>query len=97
MKTTKNLALLLLAGGLSLGANQSVNADEVRVPVGAQSKTSIETPKKGSLKSQVRRKFGEPNSILSPVGQPPISRWQYNGFTVYFEYSHVIHSVIHAK
>lgn len=97
MKTTKNLALLLLAGGLSLGANQIANADQVRVPVGAQNQANVETPKKGSSKSQVKRKFGEPNSVSGPVGQPPISKWQYSGFTVYFEYNHVVHAVVHAK
>lgn len=97
MKTTKNLALLLLAGGLSLGATHSVNADEVRVPIGAQNKANVETPKKGTSKSQVKNKFGEPNSVSGPVGQPPISKWQYSGFTVYFEYNHVVHSVVHAK
>ena len=28
------------------------------------------------------------------VGKPPISRWEYPGFVVYFEHDHVIHSVV---
>jgi hypothetical protein len=28
------------------------------------------------------------------VGKPPISRWEYPGFIVYFESDHVIHSVV---
>jgi len=28
------------------------------------------------------------------VGKPPISRWEYPGFVVYFEHEHVIHSVV---
>jgi hypothetical protein len=30
-----------------------------------------------------------------PVGQPPITRWDYREFSVYFEYDHVINSVRH--
>jgi len=29
------------------------------------------------------------------VGDPPISRWEYNGFSVYFEHDLALHSVIH--
>lgn len=29
------------------------------------------------------------------VGQPPITRWDYRSFSVYFEYDHVINSVLH--
>ena len=31
------------------------------------------------------------------VGNPPISRWEYPGFVVYFEHEHVIHSVVSAR
>jgi hypothetical protein len=30
---------------------------------------------------------------VAPVGQPPIERWEYPGFIVYFEYRNVLHSV----
>jgi hypothetical protein len=29
------------------------------------------------------------------VGDPPITRWVYDRFTVYFENDRVIHSVVH--
>ena len=32
-----------------------------------------------------------------PVGQPPITRWDYREFSVYFEYDHVINSVRHHR
>jgi hypothetical protein len=38
--------------------------------------------------------FGKPNEMLAPVGDPPITRWVYDRYTVYFEYSYVIHSVL---
>jgi len=50
-------------------------------------------PKRGQSQANVRSRHGEPSSTTPAVGQPPISRWNYPGFTVYFEYSHVITTV----
>jgi len=50
-------------------------------------------PQKGMSKAQVRKRFGEPQQSLNAVGNPPISRWRYAEFTVYFEHNHVIHAV----
>jgi hypothetical protein len=44
--------------------------------------------------NQVAAKFGAPVSKIPAVGNPPISRWDYPGFVVYFEREHVIHSVV---
>ncbi len=43
----------------------------------------------------VEEKFGAPESIKGPVGEPPISVWEYSGYSVYFEYDLVIHTVLH--
>ena len=43
---------------------------------------------------EVTAKFGQPAEKIPAVGKPPISRWSYPGFIVYFEYNHVIHSVV---
>ncbi|AVP98742.1 hypothetical protein C7S18_16785 [Ahniella affigens] len=51
-------------------------------------------PAKGMLKSQVEQQYGAPVSKSDPVGQPPISKWDYGSFTVYFENDHVITSVL---
>jgi hypothetical protein len=42
----------------------------------------------------VAAKFGTPVTKVPAVGKPPISRWEYPGFVVYFEADHVIHSVV---
>jgi hypothetical protein len=52
-------------------------------------------PTHGQTQAQVSRHFGEPIERLAPVGDPPISRWVYGPFTVYFEYDRVITSVVH--
>ncbi len=50
-------------------------------------------PERGSLKSRVLDLYGEPVQRIAEIGQPPISRWVYEEFKVYFEYDRVIHSV----
>jgi len=52
-------------------------------------------PERGASKHSVQARFGEPQSKQAPVGQPPIARWVYPGYTVYFEYDHVIDTVVH--
>lgn len=67
-------------------------ADEVRVePVTDRSMT---TPPRGMTMDRVRDRFGTPAEQRPPVGDPPITRWEYDRFVVYFEYQYVLHSVV---
>jgi len=50
-------------------------------------------PTRGMTTERVQAEFGEPQSREAAVGEPPISRWHYAGFVVYFEYDRVIHAV----
>lgn len=50
-------------------------------------------PARGSTKADVLEQFGEPASQNGPVGEPPISSWEYEPFVVYFEYDYVLHAV----
>jgi hypothetical protein len=54
----------------------------------------VAAPARGMTMSQVASKFGDPVSKVAAVGTPPISRWEYSGFVVYFERDHVIHAVV---
>ena len=54
-------------------------------------------PERGMTQDAVRAKFGAPKRQVAPVGNPPISRWVYDDFTVYFEGRYSIHSVTHAR
>ena len=56
---------------------------------------AAEIPGRGLSMTDVERGFGQPGEVLTPVGAPPITRWIYEGFTVYFDHSHVIHTVRH--
>ncbi len=43
--------------------------------------------------AKVEASFGNPARRVEAVGHPPIARWEYPGFVVYFEGDRVIHSV----
>lgn len=52
-------------------------------------------PSRGATMASVQSAFGEPTSTKAAVGEPPISRWTYPGYTVYFEHDRVINTVLH--
>ena len=56
---------------------------------------TVTLPGRGMTKDQVEDRFGSPPEKVESVGEPPISRWVYGSFTVYFEYDHVVHAVNH--
>jgi hypothetical protein len=99
-RSTLKRSLILLGTSACLffatAAVQSARAEEITVPIGqqAQGKRSMDRPATGMSQNQVRSYFGEPLSWKSPVGDPPISRWEYEDFVVYFEYDHVVHTVL---
>jgi len=49
---------------------------------------------RGISMQSLRARWGEPQTKRSAVGDPPITRWEYSDFVVYFEYRYVIHSVL---
>ena len=55
---------------------------------------AAETPQRGMPEAQVRADFGSPASVQGPVGSPAITRWNYDGFTVYFENGISLHTVV---
>lgn len=84
-----------IATGLGMVSGTPAYAETIAVDQGLAVKESgIATPARGMTMSQVESKFGAPVSKVPAVGQPPIARWQYPGFVVYFELDHVIHSVV---
>ncbi|MDX1457857.1 MAG: hypothetical protein R3276_09720 [Marinobacter sp.] len=97
-QATSGLIGLAIALTLSAPIANSANAEEVRVPVMNQAdRSSSRLPRTGQSQESVRATFGAPQQMSGPVGEPPISQWQYPEFTVYFEYDHVIHTVLKPK
>jgi len=93
---TRILAALLCgcaAAGSSLADTVVVN-DQVQVR-----QSQLDRPKRGVTMSEVEKRFGAPVTRHPTVGggsphQPPITRWDYSGFAVFFEGDRVIDSVV---
>lgn len=89
----KPVLVLALGAGLHLSAaaqNLSLPPEPVPVPSGL--------PAKGMSMTAVEREFGTPLSRRPPVGggssvTPPITRWDYVGYSVFFERNTVIDAV----
>jgi hypothetical protein len=77
----------------------SAHAGDTLLMQRARQAESMNLPKKGMSMADVERRFGSPTSKLDARGggsrkQPVINRWMYPGYIVYFERSHVIHTVL---
>lgn len=57
-------------------------------------KSGVDVPQKSATMNQVRADYGDPIAESAPVGDPPITRWEYADFVVYFEHQHVITTVL---
>jgi hypothetical protein len=89
----KVIAKLFLA--LSLGVAVGVGAQNLDMSGTDRSATFDQPgkPTRGMSQTRVEADFGAPQSRRAPVGDPPITRWEYADFVVFFEYDKVIHSV----
>lgn len=84
------LAGLTLTAG-PLAAVSMAQADELQLTTEPQG--SAHRPTRGMSMEKVEATFGAPSNRVPAVGQPPITRWEYPGFVVYFEHQLVIHAV----
>lgn len=89
MHKLRLLTILALAFGLMANAGA-----ETLKTSGISSGADGSRPMRGTTQAQVEAKYGSPASKKAPVGDPPITRWEYPDFTVYFEYDRVIHAVL---
>src|SRR5215472_17322541 len=93
---TRILAALLAGCGVA----GSALADTVVVNNQVQVRqTQLECPKRGLTMSEVEQHFGAPVTRHAAAGgdtpkHPPITRWDYSGFSVFFEHDRVIDSVV---
>jgi hypothetical protein len=91
MRIALVLAVPLLAAGVAAQAD-TLLVDRVK------SEPVASMPGRGQTMDRVLSRFGEPAQRLDAVGgerpqHPPITRWVYPSFTVYFERSLVITAV----
>lgn len=80
------LALLLPTAAL---------AETLHIPLGQQGASALNLPQLGESQRAVLERFGLADEEHPSVGNPPITRWDYREFSVYFEHKHVINSVRH--
>ena len=96
MKPSPILSLLL--GCALLSPIAAAGADTLLIQrVKAASQENL--PQRGASMASVEAEFGAPTRKHAPIGggsanTPPITRWDYPTFSVYFENSHVVNSVL---
>lgn len=92
------LALGVAVAGATLGSlPTAARADTLLIERVARTDRAAQ-PARGQTMAAVRARFGAPTEELPPVGgdrprHPPITRWVYPAFTVYFERDRVINTV----
>jgi outer membrane protein assembly factor BamE (lipoprotein component of BamABCDE complex) len=88
---TRIFAALLIGSALagSAAADTVVVNDQVQVMP-----SQVDRPKRGTTMDQVEKHFGAPVNRHPTVGVPPITRWDYNGFSVVFEKDRVVDAVV---
>ena len=79
-----------------LGAFGVSHADTLQME-GIDAGTDSSRPTRGMTAASVESRFGAPATKVAAVGDPPISRWEYQNFVVFFEYDRVIHAVVKRK
>jgi hypothetical protein len=84
------LALTVLCGNLAAAETMVVDDQLVVRPA------TVERPARGLTMAAVEAKFGAPQARHAAVGTPPITRWDYAGFSVFFEGERVIDAVASA-
>lgn len=52
-------------------------------------------PTRGMTMNQVKQRYGQPEVEHPWVGEPPITRWDYKDYSVFFEHQYVLDSVVH--
>lgn len=84
------LRILLL---LALGAAGPAVAETLNTETGNPAEAA-DRPNRGYTMATVQSRFGEPTNRHATVGNPPITRWDYPQFAVYFENDLVLHAVL---
>jgi len=92
---------LILSAFLAVSASMTtvVKAEILSIGSNAQVLKKANLPKHGQSMKYVTKKFGAASQVSVSKGKvtkrnPKITRWDYPSFSVFFENSHVIHSVV---
>lgn len=96
------LASLLLTPASVLAQPDEPVPEVVVITQASAPATSSVLPSKGMTQASVIANYGQPSEKRPTVGggaprQPPITRWDYDGYSVIFERNHVIDTVVHSQ
>ena len=75
LRIVSAIALLVAFGAMA-------NAETVNMD-GVTAGSNDGRPSRGMTQASVESKYGSPVSVDAPVGDPPISRWEYADFVVF--------------
>jgi hypothetical protein len=94
----KTLLMAMMIGFALAGRAGADTLDVPAAPADAPA-APAKLPARGISMKRVTKEFGAPKEKHAPVGggtpkHPPITRWDYDGFTVVFEKSHVVDVVV---
>ena len=90
MRTT---SCLLLLGALATFAVARADTLIIQGLDEAQ-QTAAQRPARGMTMNKVTSNWGAPVVKGAAVGEPPITRWEYGDFVVFFEHDRVLHAVV---
>ena len=96
-QTARLAATMSVATALLLGIGQARQARAETIVVNNQVeviKSDIPRPTSGMTMQAVEQRFGAPRERHPTVGKPPITRWDYDHFAVFFEKDRVIDAVV---
>jgi hypothetical protein len=96
LRLTAVSAMALALGALAIAPPATA---DVLLIQRVEAARGMDMPNRGERMAQVERRFGAPAQRHAPVGgghprRPPITRWDYPEFSVYFEHDHVVNSVL---
>jgi len=86
----------LLWGVIFLSLSSGASADVLLIEK-VRERMLRDLPVNGLTMTEVEARYGEPAERVGPVGEPPITRWIFDDYSVYFEHRVVIESVLHAE
>lgn len=97
----KHLCMLCLIALLATGlmvpkaqADRQTHGDILLIEK-VRASMARDLPRNGLSMTEVERRFGAPLERRPAVGEPPITRWVFEDYSVFFEHQLVIESVLH--
>jgi len=99
LPSLKQLAsVLAFTGILNAMSSGMAAADVLMIDVINQrpqnSPDGLKRPDRMMTMDQVQAGYGAPDTRYDAVGDPPITRWEYGSYSVYFEYQWALETVV---